>query len=240
MNASALFGAPGARTSATVSRAVSFRNRLLLFAGLAVTLGFAPRQDNNADKIIGRVRSTYEKLEAMTADFQKEYTWALAGETQTLTGKLYLKKGDRYRVETDLQTIVTDGKTVWTYSVDKQQVFIDNMTKSQENPLPRDLLIKYTNDFKAEYLRDERFEQSDCHVVRLSPRQEDESFAKSVTVWVDKKSWIAIKIEQVDLNENLTVYKLQNIAINPTLADQLFTFKIPDNVEVVDWRGTAK
>ncbi len=240
MNASALFGAPGARTSATVSRVVSFRNRLLLFAALAATLGFAPRQDSNADKIIGRVRATYEKLEAMTADFQKEYTWALAGETQTLAGKLYLKKGDRYRVETDLQTIVTDGKTVWTYSVDKQQVFIDNVTKSQENPLPRDLLIKYTNDFKAEYLRDERLEQGDCHVVRLAPRREDESFAKSVTVWVDKKSWIAVKIEQVDLNENLTVYKLQNIAINPALADQLFTFKIPDNVEVVDWRGTTK
>ncbi|MDZ7411376.1 MAG: outer membrane lipoprotein carrier protein LolA [candidate division KSB1 bacterium] len=207
---------------------------------LAGVTGFAPRQNNNADRIISRVRATYEKLEALAADFQREYTWALAGETQTLTGKLYLKKGDRYRVETDLQTIVTDGKTVWTHAVDKQQVFIDHMTKSPENPLPRDLLIKYTNDFKAEYLRDERWEQGDCHVVRLTPRLEEESFAKSVTVWVDKKNWIAVKIEQVDLNENLTVYKLHNVVINPTLADQLFTFKIPENVEVVDWRENSK
>lgn len=212
----------------------------LLVAALLHATGFAWPPQENADKIIARVRTTYEKLEALSADFQKDYTWALAGETQTMTGKLYLKKGDRYRIETEAQTIVTDGKTVWTYSADKQQVFIDNMTKSQENPLPRDLLIKYTNDFKAEYVRSEKFDQSDCHVVRLRPRQEDDSFAKSVTVWVDKKNWIAVKIEQVDLNENMTVYKLQNFAINPALADQLFAFKIPDNVEVVDWRNSEK
>lgn len=212
----------------------------LLVAALSSSASRALPPQENADKIIARVRTTYEKLEALSADFQKDYTWALAGETQTMTGKLYLKKGDRYRIETEAQTIVTDGKTVWTYSADKQQVFIDNMTKSQENPLPRDLLIKYTNDFKAEYVRSEKLDQSDCHVVRLQPRQEDDSFAKSVTVWVDKKNWIAVKIEQVDLNENLTVYKLQNFAVNPALEDQLFTFKIPGNVEVVDWRNSEK
>ncbi|KAA0225736.1 outer membrane lipoprotein carrier protein LolA [candidate division KSB1 bacterium] len=212
----------------------------LLFAALLSSAGLALPPQENADKIIARVRGSYEKLEALSADFQKDYTWALAGETQTMTGKLYLKKGDRYRIETEAQTIVTDGKTVWTYSADKQQVFIDNMTKSQENPLPRDLLIKYTNDFKAEYVRSEKFDQSDCHVVRLRPRQEDDSFAKSVTVWVDKKNWIAVKIEQIDLNENLTIYKLQNFAVNPALEDQLFTFKIPGNVEVVDWRNSEK
>lgn len=224
---------------------IHLRHTKAVFAGLLVAAllsspGWALPPQENADKIIARVRNTYEKLQALSADFQKEYTWALAGETQTLTGKLYLKKGDRYRVETEAQTIVTDGKTVWTYSADKQQVFIDNMTKSQENPLPRDLLIKYTNDFKAEYVRNEKIDEIDCHVVRLQPRQEDDSFAKSVTVWVDKKNWIAVKIEQVDLNENLTVYKLQNFAINPALEDQLFAFKIPDNVEVVDWRNSEK
>lgn len=221
------------------------QRRSIFFAGvMAAALlsltGFTFPPQENAEKIIARVRNTYEKLEALSADFQKEYTWALAGETQTLSGKLFLKKGDRYRVETEAQTIVTDGKTVWTYSADKQQVFIDNMTKSQENPLPRDLLIKYTDEFKADFVRNEKIDGRDCHVVRLRPRQEDDSFAKSVTVWVDKKNWIAVKIEQVDLNENMTVYKLQNFAINPALEDQLFAFKIPDNVEVVDWRSAEK
>ena len=189
----------------------------------------------DAGKIIAKVRSTYENLQSLTADFEKDYTWALAGETQTLAGKLYLKKGDRYRIETDVQTIVTDGKTVWTYSPEKLQVFVDRLEKSEENPLPRDLLVKYANEFKAKYLRSEALNGRECHVVQLDARNE-EAFARSVTIWVDKKNSVAVQIEQRDLNDNVTTYRLKSFALNPSINDQLFTFAIPENAEVIDWR----
>ncbi len=189
----------------------------------------------DAAKIISKVRSTYENLQSLTADFEKDYTWALAGETQTLSGKLYLKKGDRYRIETEVQTIVTDGTTVWTYSPEKSQVFVDHLEKSDENPLPRDLLIKYTSEFKPKYLRSETVDGRDCHVVQLEARDE-EAYARSVTVWVDKKNSVAVQIEQRDLNDNITVYRLKNFALNPPLNDQLFSFAIPEKTEVIDWR----
>ncbi len=189
----------------------------------------------NASKILSKVRATYDALESLSADFEKEYTWALAGETQALSGKLYLKKGDRYRIETELQTIVTDGKTVWTYSPEKAQVFVDNMEKSKENPLPRDLLVKYTSDFKSQYLRSDKLGEVECHVLLLTAREE-EAFAQSVTVWVDKKTFVALQIEQRDLNDNITVYRLQNLTLNAKLADQLFTFTAPNDTEVIDLR----
>ncbi len=189
----------------------------------------------NANKILSKVRATYDALESLSADFEKEYTWALAGETQSLSGKLYLKKGDRYRIETETQTIVTDGKTVWTYSSEKSQLFIDNMEKSKENPLPRDLLVKYTSDFNAKYLRSDKLNETDCHVLLLTAREED-AFAQSVVVWVDKKSFVALQIEQRDLNDNITVYRLQNLALNAKLAEQLFTFTAPSEAEVIDLR----
>lgn len=206
---------------------------LCLFA-LLLSLSSAFAQEN-ANKILEKVRATYDALESLSADFEKEYTWALAGETQALSGKLYLKKGDRYRIETESQTIVTDGKTVWTYSPQKAQVFVDQMEKSKENPLPRDLLIKYTSDFKAKYLRSDKLGEVDCHVLLLTAREED-SFAQSVIVWVDKKTFVALQIEQRDLNDNVTVYRLQNLVLNNKLADQLFTFAIPHDAEVIDLR----
>lgn len=187
----------------------------------------------NATKILSKVRTTYDALESLSADFEKEYTWALAGETSSLSGKLYLKKGDRYRIETETQTIVTDGKTVWTYSSEQAQVFVDNMEKSKENPLPRDLLVKYTSDFNAKYLRSDKLGASECHVLLLTAREED-AFAQSVTVWVDKKTFVALQIEQRDLNDNITVYRLQNLVLNAKLEDQLFTFAVPQNTEVID------
>jgi len=213
-------------------RALSFVGAVLCWALSFRAAAFA---QEDAGKIIAKVRSTYDNMQSLTADFEKDYTWALAGETQTLAGKLYLKKGDRYRIETDVQTIVTDGKTVWTYAPGKSQVFVDRLEKSEENPLPRDLLVKYANEFKPKYLRSETVNERDCHVVLLEAR-EAEAFARSVTVWVDKKSSVVVQIEQRDLNDNITTYRLKNFALNPALSDQLFTFEIPANTEVIDWR----
>jgi chaperone LolA len=205
---------------------------LLFFLFASVSLILAQEK---AEDIVAKIRQTYEKLESLKSEFEQQYTWSLAGETQTLNGTLYLKKGDRYRVETPNQMIITDGKTVWTYSLDKKQVMIDRLEKSKENPLPRDLILKYTRDFKARLLRSEKLGGVDCYVIALTPREED-SFVQAVTAWIDKTTYLAPRIEQADINDNRTVYLLKNAQRNTPLADALFSFKIPDDAEVVDMR----
>lgn len=188
-----------------------------------------------ANDIVNKIRQTYEKLESLRSDFEQQFTWSLAGETQVLNGTLYLKKGDRYRVETPNQMIITDGKTVWTYALDKKQVYVDNLEKSRDNPLPRDLIVKYTRDFKPKLLRSEKFDEADCYVLSLTPSDEN-SFIRSVTAWIDKSTWLAVRIEQTDISDNKTVYLLKNVQRNVPLADGLFTFNIPTGAEVVDMR----
>jgi outer membrane lipoprotein carrier protein len=188
-----------------------------------------------AEDLVNKIRQTYEKLESLKGEFEQQYTWSLAGETQVLNGTLYLKKGDRYRVETPNQMIITDGKTVWTYSPDKKLVYLDNLQKSRDNPLPRDLIIKYTRDFKPKLLRSEKVGEADCYVLSLTPR-DDNSFIRSVTAWIDKSTWLAARIEQTDISDNKTVYLLKNVQRNAPLADALFTFNIPAEAEVVDMR----
>ena len=207
----------------------------LLAATVMLTANRAAVAQENPDKILKKVRENYEKLESLTADFEKNYTWTQVGETQTLSGKIYLKRGDRYRVETGLQTIVTDGKTVWTYTPSKQQVYLDKMEGSHENPLPRELLAKYATDYRARYLRKDVLDGVSCHVILLTPRDEN-AFVESVTVWVDANQWLTVQVEQVDLNENLTVYKMSNLALNEKLSDHLFSFEIPKDVEIIDLR----
>ena len=188
-----------------------------------------------SETIVAKIRQTYEKLESLRGEFEQQYTWSLAGETQTLNGTLYLKKGDRYRVETPNQMIITDGKTVWTYALDKKQVMVDRLEKSKENPLPRDLILKYTHDFKAKLLRSEKVGAADCYVLALTPREE-EAYVQSVTAWIDKTTYLAPRIEQIDINDNKTIYLLKNVQRNTPIADELFTFKIPADAEVVDMR----
>lgn len=65
---------------------------------------------------------------------------------------------------------------------------------------------------------------------------EEDAFVQAVTAWIDKTTYLAPRIEQVDIIDNKTVYLLKNAQCNAPLADGLFSFKIPDDAEVVDMR----
>ncbi len=212
----------------------AFLSSPVLFIFLLFSITVVTAQEK-VETIVSKIRQTYDKLESLKGDFEQQYVWSLAGETQVMNGTLYLKKGDRYRVETPNQMIVTDGKTVWNYALDKKQVFIDHLEKSKENPLPRDLIIKYTQDFKPRLLRSEKVGTADCYVLDLAPRDEN-SFIRRVTAWIDKSTWLAVRIEQVDISDNKTIYLLKNTQRNVPLADALFTLNIPSDAEVVDMR----
>lgn len=219
-------------------RSLNCKGRIAVFAmqicfALFVYSGLGAAE--NVKDIVKKLRDKYEKIQTLEADFVQTSIWSLAGETHRSNGKIYIAGGNRYRVETDLQTIVTDGKTVWTYSRDSRQVLIDNLSHSRENPLPRDVLLKYTKDADAELLGETKIAGVTCYKLKFVPKDQ-ESYIVATTVWVDKKSWLAVQIEQEDFNENVTRYELSDIHLNETLPDTLFTFSVPEGVEVVDLR----
>ena len=72
-------------------------------------------------------------------------------------------------------------------------------------------------------------------MLKLLPKDED-AFITSMKIWVDASSWLTIKVEQVDINDNINTYIIGNIKENLQLDDTLFNFEIPPDSEVVDLR----
>jgi len=205
---------------------------------LAACFLAAPRpatSASDANKIVKNVRKKYDKIKSLAVDFVQTIYWSLADEEQHVTGKLYLAEGNRYRVETETQTIVTDGKTVWTFSKDRNQVIISDLEHSKENPLPRDLLLRYTKESKSKLMGESKVDGVDCYELEFIPKQED-AYVLSTRVWIEKGKWLARKILQEDINENTTRYELKNFKINQPLPASLFRFPIPASADVVDMR----
>lgn len=203
---------------------------LLLAAGAATAIA-----GEDANEIVGKVRKNYEGIKTLQVDFVQTIYWALAEEKQTFTGRLFLAGERKYRVESDAQTIVTDGTTLWTFSKNRNQLIINQLAQSKENPLPRDLLLQYTKDFRASYKGETEIGGTPCYVIEFSPR-ESESFITRTKIWVMKHSMLVARIEQEDINENITRYDLSNFSINPPLPNSLFSFQTPASAEVVDLR----
>ncbi len=189
------------------------------------------------EEVIKKVRERYEKLKRFSADFEQTFEWKLAKETHTFRGKLYLKKPHRFRLETETQTVVSDAKQVWTYIHANKQVILTSYNDMQGMPKWEDLFFEYGEDYRPQYVALENVGGKKCHLVCLIPKEKKkDADVVEMKVWVDPKKWVVLKVAYVDSNGDETTYRLSNVAINPKMDDALFSFQIPEGVDVVDMR----
>ena len=187
------------------------------------------------DRVIKNVENTLISAKTVRVAFEETYLWELAGEEQSLKGELLLEGEDRFRITTEDQVIVSDGETLWTYSKPSHRVLIDRLTHSDNTILPRQILFQHTRDYRSRIVGEDEMLGKPCYVLEFTAETGD-VFMTRIKVWVDKEVWVPRKIVQTDLNENRTIFLLQEIEIGVLLKKGTFQFPIPEGADVVDMR----
>jgi len=209
---------------------------LMLIGLLVMQLGTtALAGDDKSEEIIQKFKSKYDKLKTLKADFVQVAYWKLADNTHEQSGSIWLKGKEKFKILTPDQSIMANGTTLWTFSEFNKQVIIENMTKSKDVSLPRDLFLKYSEQYQSKYLSEEVVDNANCYIISLTGKTED-LFIKSIKIWINMKLWVPAKIEQQDLNNNKNTYFLKNIQLDEPMADTLFDYTPPESVEVIDMR----
>ena len=135
-----------------------------LFKIIILTLllsSFLIAQDES--DIIEELQDVYEDIEYFSAEFIQKELFKLTGSQNETTGKIYIKNGTEYRLETEDHTIVTDGKSVWSYSPHNNKVIVDNIKEGDASLLPRDMLFKYPKNYFSDLLKEEiGFDETTC------------------------------------------------------------------------------
>ena len=191
--------------------------------------------DISPKKIVRNVEKRLASAKIMKVSFTETYIWTMTGEEQSLKGELILSDDDRFRVTTDDQIIVSDGKTLWTYSKPSQRVLIDVSEDSDDALYPSKILFRYTKDYDVRLMGDDTVLEKSCYVLEFQSSTGEDYFPRAM-VWVDKNEWVPLKVEQIDLNDNRTIYLLENIIFDEAVSKTDFQFIIPDDVEVIDMR----
>lgn len=203
---------------------------LLLLAAFSMTMA----ADKDADQLLKKVQKTYQDLDDVCADFSQTFFWKLTNERQTVAGNVCAKAGDKFRIETPEQLIVTDGDILWTLNKMNNQVIVDyaeNM--SNDNPFIKNFMDKYVSEYDARMVAD----QSDAtsHCVLLTSKT-GEHFVPQLWLWIDKKSNLIDRIVQLDVNENTTEFKMTNMDTKVKLNNSLFSYQAPEGAETIDMR----
>ena len=206
--------------------------KILIIFSVIISQVFAA----DVTEIIQEIQDKYEDIEYLSAEFVQTEKYKLTGSQNETRGKIFIKNGIQYRLETEDQSIATDGETVWTYSKFNNQVLIDRVKEGDGSLLPRDLLFKYPKDYLASLLDQVKISGNDYYVIKLDPKDGVYGYIKTMKIWVDEDDYIIHKIEYMDFNDNVSIFEVQKVGIEKKLPDGLFKFRIREGMEVVDLR----
>ncbi len=188
--------------------------------------------------VLDRIRRTYDRMDTFQANFEQTFVWKLAGSRQEMRGRFYMKKPSSFRIQTDVQTVVTDGRIVWSYSPATMQVIINDYDPDTMPLRPDNFLFRFPDDRRATHVRTETIGDTDYHVVDVAPKDSTLGI-DAMRVWVDDDRWLARKVEYVSISDDTTRYVLNRVRMNPSLPDSTFSFTIPPGTDVVDFRASA-
>ena len=166
--------------------------------------------DDDASVILSKLEKKYDSIRDASVEFTQNVRFGVTQTEQTFSGKLFMKKGNKYRIELEQQTIVTDGKSVWTYSKLNNQVLIDTYKDDPKSFSPDKVLTNVPDNYNATLLGKEKIQKYETVILKLVPKLE-KSNIKWMKIWVDQDEWLMRKIQIQDISDNLTTYSVDSI-----------------------------
>jgi outer membrane lipoprotein carrier protein len=190
---------------------------------------------DTAQEVLDKVAAKYASVTDAEIHFTQTTKFSVAGLQQQASGILYFKKPQKYHLEVETQTIVTDGETVWSYSAVNKQVIIDKFKVDEQAMTPDRVLVHAPSDFTSSILGQEKIGKTETVVLKLVPRSDNSSIT-AMKIWVSENDWMFRKVEIADISGKESTYLVTSLKMNIDLPDDRFSFQIPEGVEVVDLR----
>ena len=207
---------------------------LLLF--ISANTVFGQTSDANAVKLLKAVGQKYSAYKTMQMDISLTIENQDAKSKETKTGKVS-SKGNMFKAEMGNQTIISDGKTLWTYLKDGNEVQINNFEQGQDIMTPNDIFKIAEKDYLA-YMGDKITENGkSLQIIELTPKNKTLSFSK-IKMYIDVSDNSVKRGVVYDKNAIHYTYSISNLKTNMELSDSTFKFdksKYP-GVEVIDLR----
>lgn len=202
---------------------------LLIFSILTFSaMGFA----QNAEQVF---KAAFDKLKAydnieIAFDYQMINTEAGINELMTGTGFI---QGDSYKLNVAGQDMICDGKTLWTYLADSQEVMISSVD-SADGGSPLSIINSYYDNITAKFQPSSNPART---TIEVSPKVKDENFNKLVVV-IDTKTTELKEVHLFDNNGSEFFYNLTKFVTNQVFPANFFTFNEKDypEAEIIDMR----
>ena len=206
---------------------------LVLFIGMAGPIGDCGAQE--IDDLVDRIQGTYDRIQAMTADFEQVATLSSINRRQVSSGRLYIEKPHWIRWEyerPDRQTILYDGAVLKIHTPRRNQVLssaVDANARSNVAFLFLAGVVKLREVFTITALPKTEAQQIP---IRLLPRSPMAGFAE-LRAAVNPRNYLIEGLWILDPIGNVTEIRLSSVSLHTALPSSTFELDVPPDAEIL-------
>ncbi len=186
------------------------------------------------DKIMDKVEKKYA-VAGFSACFVQKSTLKAMDITDSASGKITVKRPGKMRweyEEPDIQIIVTDGKNLWVYRPDDNQVMIGEFPSFFGDGKGASFLSDIRLIRQKFNITIENTDSNDYYILKLLPLKKTNDLSY-INLSISKKTFYLEEIVTYNSYGDETRIKLINIKLLENPDDSIFIFNIPYGTEVL-------
>ncbi|MFQ5445433.1 MAG: outer membrane lipoprotein carrier protein LolA [Saprospiraceae bacterium] len=200
---------------------------LLLTTHVAFAQNFTSQDDSDpqARKVLEKMRQKYETYPVMKVDFT--LTIEIPEQPVESPKCVLVQQGEKYRLNVNDRTIVSDGKSVWLYIPEIKEVQINDVDEDVEEGTiisPKGLLRVYEWKNFVYVLNNEFAENGRViQQIEFKPMSRDSDFSK-IRLTLDKKTLDVVRIKSFSKDGSRFTLTVDKLSSGGTVAPSTFTF----------------
>lgn len=192
--------------------------------------------DSKAQKILKEVSAKYKSYKSLQASFRLEVNDQKAKKKETQNGSVTLQGGSFNLVLGD-QTVMSDGKTNWTYLKESNEVQISEAKVSSDAITPANVFTLYEKGFRSKFTGEKKLNGHDAQLIELVPDDNKKNYFK-IILTINKPGKYVEEARVYDKSGVIYNYSIVKFTPDAKVTADLFQFnksKFP-GVEVIDLR----
>lgn len=206
-----------------------------LLSVLAVNVAWA-QYDKEAKAVLDAMSAKYKAIASFKASIDYSMVNEADGVNDSFKGSIAVK-GDMYSIKMGGQEIINNGKTVWTYLPDDNEVNIDNHNAEAGDITPSTIYTIYQKGYKYIMLAPVTVGGTKYDVVDLISNNKEAQFYK-IRLEIAKTDKTLRKFTMFDNEGSEFSYTISNFNSSVSLKDSDFEFDLNKHkdVDVIDLR----
>ncbi len=185
-----------------------------------------------SETAVQQLSAQLQAMNSLTAEFKQTINDNTGAVLQEAEGSLTVKRPRRFHWRTEQpyeHLVVTDGKDLWLYDIDLEQITQQAFTPDLDKA-PALLLSGEVDEISKQYQVQVSSSADNTLTFTLTPNRPDNLF-KQLTISFNNKQLQGMILK--DSFEQLTTIMFSNVRLNVDVADSLFLFTPPDGVDVI-------